>query len=89
LFEFCRHFQSPQCVVPHPFEHCADRAKRLAPGAISTMAAVGADVDESRSGEVSELERHRAKRNLRHGGVDISGSELLSPDQPQNLAPAR
>jgi hypothetical protein len=53
------------------------------------MSPVYADVDQTGGSELAELQGHGAKADVWHGPVDVSGSQFLSPDQPQDLAPAR
>jgi hypothetical protein len=62
LLQLRRQLQPPQGVVPHVFEHAADGAERVAPGAIEALLPIGAGFDQASLQQRAQLERDRAKR---------------------------
>jgi hypothetical protein len=81
--------EAPERVVPHALEHLTDRAERVAPRAIEAVASVATNVDESVVEQLAQLQRHGAERDVWHGAMDVAGSLLGGPDEPEDLATAR
>jgi hypothetical protein len=82
LFQLRSELQPVQCVVPHAFEHLAERAKRFFPGAVEAVLAIPAHIEQTRFGERAEVQRDRAEGDVRHRAVNVPGVTLLVPHQP-------
>src|SRR6185503_15931417 len=61
MFQLGGQLELPESVVPHAFENTRDRAKRVPPGAVEALPAIGAHLNEAGVLEGAQLEGHRSE----------------------------
>jgi hypothetical protein len=81
--------ESPERGVPDALQLLTDGAERVPSGAVEAEPAVRPDRDQPGIGQRFQLERHGAEGDVRHRRMDVAGTPLLVPDQPQDFLPAR
>ena len=89
MFELGVELEPPQRITPHPFENLPYGPELIGTRAIKALAAVGAHIDESGFGQRAQVQRDGAECDIRHGGGNGAGLQLLVPHQTEDFAAAR
>ena len=74
-------------AFPHIRSSMGPTCRRPPSGSIEAIASVAADVDQAGLDERPELQRDGPEGHIRHRRMNLPGSALIAPDQPQDLAP--
>ena len=89
LFQFGLKLQTPERIVPHPFQHLADRPQYVGPRAVQPALPMHSRFDEAGIFEHSKLQRYGAECDIRQRSCDITRFHFVVPEQPQDFAAAR
>ena len=87
-FELRRQCQPPQRVVPHALERLPDGPESITVRLVEPVLLIRPAHDEAGFLKRAQLQRHRAKRDVGHGGGDVARCHLLTPDQAEDLTTA-